>query len=268
MGIIYSQQGNDDLALKYRQQALNLHREVGDRRLVGYDLMLLGYTHFKLGNDSEASELYQQALALFKELEERRGELLVLRELGFFLEAQQQSELAIVFLKQSVNISEAIRQELRGRAQEEVQQAYTETVADTYRQLADLLLQQDRILEAQQVLDLLKVQELDEYLRGVRANEITQKGVVVLKSEQVILEQFDELQKSVIQLGQELAQLRQIPEARRSPDQQKRVAQLVQLQQDLNSDFNQFINSSAVQTALDQLSRTAPASSSGSCRFR
>jgi predicted Zn-ribbon and HTH transcriptional regulator len=56
----------------------------------------------------------------------------------------------------------------------------------TYRKLADLLLQQDRILEAQRVLDLLKVQELDEYLDGVRSTAATQRGVDTLGAERQI----------------------------------------------------------------------------------
>ena len=57
------------------------------------------------------------------------------------------------------------------------QQSYAETVADTYRHLANLLLQQNRVLEAQEVLDLLKLQELDDYLRNVRGNKQTAQGL-------------------------------------------------------------------------------------------
>lgn len=80
------------------------------------------------------------------------------------LQAQKQPVLAIVFLKQAVNVMEGIRQDLRGPSQEQ-QKSYTETVAHTYRTLADLLLQNNRGLEAQQVLDLLKIQELHNVKR-------------------------------------------------------------------------------------------------------
>ncbi|MCY7321785.1 MAG: hypothetical protein LH660_08295, partial [Phormidesmis sp. CAN_BIN36] len=78
------------------------------------------------------------------------------------------------------------------------------TVADTYRTLADLLLQQDRVLEAQQVLDLVKVQELDDYLRNVRG---TAQPLYELPPEQEILRKYNALQTSAIALGQELTQL-------------------------------------------------------------
>jgi CHAT domain-containing protein len=114
-------------------------------------------------------------------------------------------------------------------------------------------LQQDRILEAQQILDLLKVQELDDYLGKVRGNATTVKGIDYQQPEQQILNQFNERQKTAIALGNELTQLRQLPEANRTPTQQQRIAQLVQLQENLNQQFNNFINSPPVQTALAQL---------------
>ena len=43
--------------------------------------------------------------------------------------------------------------------------------SDIYRELADLLLSQGRIAEAQQVLELLKIQELNDFTRGTRSPE-------------------------------------------------------------------------------------------------
>ncbi len=51
------------------------------------------------------------------------------------------------FYKQSVNVREGIRPGIRTLPRAE-QESYTESVAGTYRSLADLLLKQDRILEA------------------------------------------------------------------------------------------------------------------------
>lgn len=83
------------------------------------------------------------------------------------LASQKQPELAIVFYKQSISIYETLRQDIR-TLPKETQQTYTKTIEGTYRELANLLLKADRILEAQQVLDLLKVQELNTYLKNVR----------------------------------------------------------------------------------------------------
>ena len=100
------------------------------------------------------------------------------------LSLQEQPTLAIVFYKQSVQVREDIRSKLKGLPTN-LQETYTTIVEDDYRALADLLLQQDRILEAQQVLDLLKVQELDDYLQGVRGFGFT---LAILEPEREILE--------------------------------------------------------------------------------
>jgi CHAT domain-containing protein len=120
-----------------------------------------------------------------------KGKGRVLSNLGELLAKQNQPELAIVFYKQAVNVRESIRDNLRPLS-EELQQSYTQTVADTYRQLAELLLQQDRVLEAQEVLDLLKLQELEDYLRNVRGNLETAQKLDFWEAEQRILKLYEQ----------------------------------------------------------------------------
>ncbi|NCJ07586.1 CHAT domain-containing protein [Synechococcales cyanobacterium C] len=214
-----------------------------------------GIALYQQGEVQAALAQFQKAAEIYKRLGDRSGEATTLNNIGWIF-SETQPELAIIFLKQSVNTTESLRDEIRGLPTD-LQQTYTQTVEFSYRKLADLLLQADRVLEAQQVLDLLKVQELEDYLSTVRGNAETRKGVIVLRSEQEILAQFDARQTSAIELGNELAQLRQIPEAQRTPAQQQRLVQLDTLQNTLNQDFNEFLRSPSVQAALDQLSRTA-----------
>lgn len=61
---------------------------------------------------------------------------------------------AIEQLQKSVAVRESIRAQLRGLSQAD-QQAYTRSIADDYRLLAELLRRQNRDREAQAVLDLL-----------------------------------------------------------------------------------------------------------------
>ena len=118
---------------------------------------------------------YDQSLGLMQSLGDHAGEARIFSNIGYLLDDQGKTELAIVFFKASVNKYETIREDLQNLPEDlqGQQQTYTDSIDGNYRKLADLLLQQGRILEAQQVLDLLKVQELDEYLRGVRGPEDT-----------------------------------------------------------------------------------------------
>ncbi|HEY9640583.1 MAG TPA: CHAT domain-containing protein, partial [Coleofasciculaceae cyanobacterium] len=191
---------------------------------------------------------------------DRSGEGITLNNMGYLLAARNQPELAIVFFKQSVNIYETIRGELRTLSQEQ-QKSYTETVADTYRKLADLLLLQNRVLEAQRVLDLLKVQELQDYVRDVRGgNSDTQAGIDLVRPEQEILRQFNERQTTAVQLGQELTQLQQQARSGQplTPAQEQRKAELVQLQQALSAQFVAFLSSPEIKQLVTQLTASAP----------
>ncbi|MDX2241603.1 MAG: CHAT domain-containing protein [Leptolyngbyaceae cyanobacterium bins.302] len=63
---------------------------------------------------------------------------------------------------------ENVRQDIR-QLSRETQVAYIKKVAGTYRALADLLIAQGRIGEAQQVLERLKLQEINDFTKGTRA---------------------------------------------------------------------------------------------------
>ncbi|MEI6064835.1 MAG: CHAT domain-containing protein, partial [Pseudanabaena sp. ELA748] len=121
-----------------------------------------------LGQYQKAIDYYQQSLAIFKQIGYRNAEATSLSNLGLLFAKQKQPELSIVFFKQSVNTYEAIRKDSTGLSKEE-KESYLKTIAQTYRNLADLLLKQGRILEAQQVLELLKVEEIRAYTRNTRA---------------------------------------------------------------------------------------------------
>ncbi|NEP10426.1 MAG: tetratricopeptide repeat protein [Symploca sp. SIO2C1] len=256
LGLVYNQLGKQSLAKSSLEQALAISQAIGDRSGVGSILDSLGTMYQSLGEYAQALQFYQQGLAIKKEVGDRTGERLTLSNIAGVLEQQHQLELAIIFYKQSVNVTEAIRQDLQVLSQEQ-QQSYTETIADTYRQLADLLLTQDRVLEAQQVLDLLKVQELEDYLRNVRGNDQTAQGIASLPPEEQIIAKYSAIQIQAIQIGKQLSQLAKIPELERTPSQQQQLIELRQREQAILGEFNDFLDSSEIITLVEQLSQTA-----------
>lgn len=253
IGGLYTTRELYSKALTSYRQALAIAQDIGDRAGVGRTLNSIGVTYIRSGQLDRALPFLQRALTLLWQVGDRGAESITLSNIGVLLEHQKQPELAIVFYKQSVDIREAIRRNLRSLSPVN-QASYANTVAETYRHLAALLLGQGRVLEAQQVLELLKVQELDDYLRDVRG---TGQQLAILHPEQQILAQYNALQQSAIHLGQELTQLREISVANRTQEQQQRIALLVQLQEDLNRQFNDFLDSPEVLDSVDQLSRTA-----------
>jgi CHAT domain-containing protein/Tfp pilus assembly protein PilF len=189
IGLVYYTLNDYSKSLDYLQQVLSMSRRIGDRAGEGIALRNIGAAYSSLGDNSNAIRNLQASLRIYQEIGDRDGEGKVLRNIGTLLANQQQPELAIVFLKQSVNVWESIRSELRSLPLEQ-QESFTQLISDTYRLLANLLLQQDRVLEAQQVLDLLKIQELQEYLRDVRGNAQTAQGLNFWPPEQRIIELY------------------------------------------------------------------------------
>ena len=250
IAVIYLQQGKYELALESLEPALTISQSFISKQLEELSLRNIGKVYFELEQYKLAWNLYQQALVIAQETGEREDEGHTLKNIGYLLEKQNQPELAIIFFKQSVNVRERIREQIKGLSQEQ-QQAYTETIAEDYRHLADLLLQQNRIIEAQRVLDLLKVQELEDYLRHVRGNEKTAQGVPNLPPEQQIKDGYQEISEQAIALGKELTQLRQ--KNNRTPQDEQRLTELVNAQEQIIADFNNFIESDEVLALVEQL---------------
>jgi CHAT domain-containing protein/Flp pilus assembly protein TadD len=190
LGSVYLSLRQYELAIDFYEQSLFIRREIGARPGEAYALGNLGSVYASLGQTDRALEQYGQAVSLFNQLGTRAEEALLLSNIGKLLNRQGQPELAITFLKASVDIRESIRGEIR-QLDRDLQQAFTDTIADDYRLLAELLLQSDRVLEAQEILDLLKLQELDDYeLRNVRGTSDTEDGIAFWPAEQAILDRF------------------------------------------------------------------------------
>jgi len=186
IGSTYARLGQGEQAIAFHQQALAQYEKVSDRTGTGVALSNLGRAYANIGKQTEALNTYQKALNIAKEVSDRSTESVVLANIGDLFVQQKQLESAIAFLKQSVNVRESIRRSIRMLPRED-RAAYKQSVTYTYRNLAKLLLQQGRINEAIQILDLLKVQELQDYLRDVKGNERTASGITLFADEQSII---------------------------------------------------------------------------------
>lgn len=172
MGAGYSDSGNSEKALELAQQALAIAREQPDRQDEEMALGVLGDVYSKLGRKEEALATQRELLAADS------NNLATQVNLARAYRDLNSPVTASVYYKQAINKIEKHRLWLRGlntELQESFLQkavlGYVERIkrADIYRELADLLLSQGRILEAQQVLELLKVQELRDFTGNKRA---------------------------------------------------------------------------------------------------
>lgn len=129
----------------------------------------LGSLHRESDQADQAWSAHWQALRLSQRNGYKTPEIEVLLNLGKLMAQQQQLNLAVFFYKQAIVRIETIRQDLQ-QLSLSVQQQHTQTIAAFYRDTADLLLQQNRPAEALQILDLLKLQEINAYLHSPQPN--------------------------------------------------------------------------------------------------
>ena len=133
--------------------------------------------------------------------------------------------MAIVFYKQSVNVHEKIRIDI-SKLPRESQESYAQSVAGTYRSLADLLIQQGHLPEAQAILELLKLRELRDFTRDAG---IDSPGINLANIEATALKQILQRYTNVGAFSQKIAECEQkhCPELQQLQDQRDRLNQAV-----------------------------------------
>ncbi|WP_222596596.1 hypothetical protein [Dulcicalothrix desertica] len=97
-----------------------------------------------------------------------------------------------------------------------------------------LLLKLGRTAEAQQVLELLKYQEVQDYLRAGKGVDSTPKN-------------------QIIALGKELSDLETIPRDKRSSTQQQRIIELRKTQEKLLQEYGEFFKNPEVIKRIEEL---------------
>src|SRR5262249_40909640 len=112
----------------------------------------------------KALESYNQSLLLKRAVMDRAGEATTLNNLMFLWDDLKKPRLAIFYGKQAVNTYQILRSDIQG-LDKEVQRTFLKSKEPQYRKLAELLMAESRLPEAQQVLDLQKKKEYFDFVR-------------------------------------------------------------------------------------------------------
>jgi CHAT domain-containing protein len=160
-------------------------------------------------------------------------------------QADRQPSLAIFYGKQAVNVVQSIRSDNRGLS-DESRRALVDHKKETYRTLASLLISQSRLLEAQQVLNLLKAQEFFDYIRRNERAAGPSGRADLTSEESEWADRYRTAGETLVGKGAEMQTLqeriRKQPALAGSADTQRVLAEL---QKDLeagNRAFQQFLN--------------------------
>ncbi|NEQ65428.1 MAG: tetratricopeptide repeat protein [Symploca sp. SIO2D2] len=208
LSVGYGELKNYEKAIETSRKSLTIAKELQNSHIERTVLNHLGGIYRRAGQKKQALIVYQEALAIAQKSQDDftltnalAGMALVYRDLNMPV-------TAITYYKQVINEIEQVRSNISGLSTE-LQESFLQAIwdfdrftrADFYRELADLLLSQGRILEAQQVLELLKVQELRDFT-GNRSAGGEKPKVSLTQTE----EQIKEEHGTLIAFGQKVAE--------------------------------------------------------------
>lgn len=245
MGEIYLQQGNYPEAIKVFEYCFDWAKPLEDKPNMSAALSGLGVVYTRMGNYQRALNLLSQALIFQRQTGQREQRSITLSRIGDVFAVQNKPEMAIAFYKQAINERETIRQDIRTLSRED-QQSYKETIKETYLQLAKLLLEQNRTIEGLFTLDLLKTQEIRDFLQNTQSGEITAQKIDLLPQEQQILQSYTSVQELFLQ------QLQNLPS-----EPQKRIDQTEQIRKSVSPKMTDFFNTPQLAALAQELKQTA-----------
>ena len=230
LGNLFYKQKKYAKSLEFLYLALKISKEIKFNQLQGQILDGIATVYKELKRYSLAQDFYLESLAIIKSTSEKHNEAIVLSNLGDLFAKQGKVTAAIAFYKESIQVTESIRKELTTLDIEQ-QKSYTNTVAYTYRALADLLLSEGRVLEAQQVLELLKIQEIRDFTKNNRAGDTSEPIKNNDRETQVI-----DSANSLIKLGLE------IEKCQNDKCPQKYLDELIDRRYQLTQKFNATVD--------------------------
>jgi CHAT domain-containing protein/molybdenum-dependent DNA-binding transcriptional regulator ModE len=190
-------------AIPLIEQSLAIAQEIGARGREAEALEKLARAHSALGHLNQAMATYGGALALATTTGEPETLQRIQDGLRQTLAKQGQPAAAIFFGKQAVNTLQRIRGQMvtLDRA---LQKSFVGDKEKVYKGLADLLLDQGRLAEAEQVLAMLKEEELYDYLRRDAGNQNPGETQASLtQAEAPWRERYQKISAHMIALGQE-----------------------------------------------------------------
>ncbi|MGR9116231.1 MAG: CHAT domain-containing protein [Gammaproteobacteria bacterium] len=201
LGEVYWQTAQYSKALKYFSKSLSLKEEIGDRP--GQSA-----THYNLALLSMELKEYDQAMRHFKDahnlqIEIGQPELLwrILDGISLLYEKQNNWQSAILFGKLAVNTIQAMRFRLQD-LDKSLQKSFLLGKESVYRRTANQLIDQGRLIEGQQIINMLKEDEYFDFIRrdAARGQNLNSR-IECISAEKGFCARYNEISTDLIALG-------------------------------------------------------------------
>jgi CHAT domain-containing protein/tetratricopeptide (TPR) repeat protein len=250
IGSVYDALGEKRKALEYHSQALLIFRAVGARSREAVTLTNIGGVYDALGEKQKALAHYNRALVLQRAVRNPMTEGRTLTLLTVYWESERNTRVAIFFGKQAVNCYQQIRGNILG-LDKSTQQSLVASVHGIYRKLAALLISEGRLAEAEQVLNLLKLEEYDEFTRRSGSAASSRTAPLALTPEEAETDKhYREISAESTAIGEEWSQLRAKKE--RTPEEEQRLTELSAKLEAANDAFIKFLEGLTAQLGKTQ----------------
>jgi CHAT domain-containing protein/tetratricopeptide (TPR) repeat protein len=219
LGVAYHKMGDDQKALESINKSIDILRQVTDRPNQANAHLALARVYFDTGDNARALANLNQALPLAKAV----NDPLILSPVLYGMMRVHKAEpaLAIFYGKQAVNLLQQVRSNMQG-LDKALQSTFVASKADFYHDLADLLIAEARLPEAQQVLDLLKQQEYSDYVRGAATDAVS--PLTLNAAEQKAEQDYERSTGQLVAAGEQWAELKNL--SARTAEQEKQFRQL------------------------------------------
>ena len=236
-------------ATTYAKDTLAVTRAISDREGEGLAFNTLGLIDYSSGNYPASARQFEQALPILQAVKARALQAKTLRNLMVAWREMKKPNLAIFYGKQAVNLNQAMRADIQD-LDKDTQKSFLAARQNTYRELADILIAQGRLPEAQQVLDMLKEEEYFNFVhRDAAATADLDKRAELSPTEADWEKRYKEISDRVTAIGAERGEL--LLKDSRTPEEEKKLAQL---EEDLT------IAGKAFQNFLDKMADEAGSS--------
>jgi CHAT domain-containing protein len=224
MAKVAALQGDARSEIRYQIETVAALRRAQDTRGQATGLAQLGEAYLRQGDRTRALDYLRQGLSSSKETNDPVAEGVALTGLMRYWRASRQTDAAVFFGKQAVAQFQQTRSNLL-RLDPSVQRAYVDSRAQVYRELADLLIAQGRLPEAQQILDLIKEQEfLDFVRRDVAETSDDKRSADFTAAEAASLERYQAIADRIVEIGARHRELLAIEN--RTPEEQRALGAL------------------------------------------
>jgi CHAT domain-containing protein len=238
IGEVYTELGEQQKAIDYNNQALALNREITGQDEFASALSNLGAAYRHLHDFDKAISYHTRALALSRRAKDPRQEIEALTGLMDDWGGQGQPRLAVFYGKQAINTLQSLRSSMRGLTKD-LQKSFLRKNEMPYHTLAELLIVQGRLAEAEQVLALLKQEEYFEYIRRDSNEGTSLERKAALTAEEAEWEKrYEEAGGRLMAAGVERSEL--VAKQNRSSAETLRLAQLDRDVQAGNIAFEKF----------------------------